>query len=104
MNNAAWKKPYFLCHKYGDYKDNPKSYQSRDEAQSPFNKFVKVLEDKIKSTFKTSYGDVIDIEYLDIQDTKVLLQDNSKCDSETYFSIIKSFSLFMRNISNVKTS
>ena len=89
LNNAAWKKPYFLCHKYGDYKDNPKSYQSRDEAQSPFNKFVKVLEDKIKSTFKTNYGDVIDIEYLDIQDTKVLLQDNSKCDSETYFSIIK---------------
>ncbi len=87
--NAVRKKPYFLNHKYGDYKDNPKAYQSRDDAKSPFNKFVKILEDFIKDSFKISFGDVIDIDYLDIQDTKALLQDNTKCDSETFFKIIK---------------
>jgi len=87
--NAVRKKPYFLHHKYGDYKDNPKAYQSRDDAKSPFNKFVKILEDFIKDSFKISFGDVIDIDYLDIQDTKALLQDNTKCDSEIFFKIIK---------------
>jgi hypothetical protein len=87
--NVAWKKPYFLCHKYGDYKNNPKNYQSRDKANSPFNEFVIALEDKIKKTFKTSYGDIIDIEYLDIQDTKALLQDQSKCSSDIFFKTIK---------------
>jgi len=86
--NAVWKKPYFLHHKYGDYKTNPKAYQSRDDANSPFNDFVIALEDKIKNTFKTSFGDIIDVEYLDTQGIQQLLQDNTKCDSETFFNII----------------
>jgi len=89
LNSSARKKPYFLHHKYGDFKTKPKSYQSRDDAKSPFNGFVKDLEDKINKTFKINFADIIDIEYLDTQDTKALLQDNSKCDSETFYKIIK---------------
>ncbi|MDD3269070.1 MAG: hypothetical protein PHX14_07090 [Syntrophomonadaceae bacterium] len=89
LSNAGWRKPYYLCHKYGDYTDNPKAYQKRDDAKSPFNQFVKLLEEKIKNTFKTSYGDVINIEYLDIQDTKILLQDSSRFDTGTFFNIVK---------------
>lgn len=91
--NAVWKKPYFLRHKYGDYLDNQKAYQSRDDANSPFNKFVIILEDFIKDSFKTSFMDIIDIDYLDIQDTKALLQDHAKCDSDTFFKTIKDLQL-----------
>ncbi|KJR44403.1 Phage protein [Desulfosporosinus sp. I2] len=87
--NAVWKKPYFLHHKYGDYKTNPKAYQGRDDAKSPFNKFVIILENFIKDFFEINFGDIIDIDYLDVQDTKTLLQDNSKCDSETFYKIIR---------------
>ena len=89
LNSSARKKPYFLHNKYGDYKTKPKSYQSRDVAKSPFNGFVKDLEDKINKTFKINFADIIDVEYLDTQGTQQLLQDTAKCDSETFFKIIK---------------
>ena len=66
LNSAARKKPYFLHHKYGDYKTKPKDYQSRDDAKSPFNRFVIILEDFIKDSFEINFGDIIDIEYLDM--------------------------------------
>jgi len=64
--NAVWKKPYFLHNKYGDIKDKPKYYQNRDDAKSPFNKFVIILENFIKDSFEINFGDIIDIEYLDM--------------------------------------
>lgn len=88
LENEHEKSHIFLTHKYGDYKTKTTNYQQKEMVNSPFNVFVKKLEESIGKTYKTSFGDIIDPQYLDIQNTKELLLDRSKFNSTTFFDII----------------
>lgn len=91
LQTASCRKPYFMSNKYGDYNEKPNSYQERTYAKSPFNRFVKDLEDYIKETYKMEIGmaNILDPQYLDIQSTKDLLQDTSKFSGKEFFEIIE---------------
>lgn len=91
LQTASCRKPYFMSNKYGDYNEKPNSYQERTYAKSPFNRFVKELENYIKETYKMEIGmaNILDPQYLDIQSTKDLLQDTSKFSGKEFFRIIK---------------